>query len=156
MSLPFPDKVEDCSAVREAFILLLPHCGGERVGRRGCFYLAQAVVCCIYVSLTTFVTVFKVCLIVFGFFSFLLLYQNPEMAGQNLRRGSMICFLNKHELQLRSLVSSQCFLFISGVVCVCVYICTTHILHFFKERVKAYFLLCDLIVHYLSQTLILL
>ena len=75
MSLPFPVKVEDCSAVREAFILLLPHCGG-RVGRRGCFYLARAVVCCIYVSLTTFVTVFKVCL--FDSFFFFTVVSKPR------------------------------------------------------------------------------
>lgn len=36
---------------------------------------AHVVVCCIYVSLTTFVTVFML-------FLFLLLDQNPEMAGQ--------------------------------------------------------------------------
>lgn len=44
-------------------------------GGAGTLRQAQVVVCCIYVSLTTFV-------IVFMLFSFLLLYQNPEMAGQ--------------------------------------------------------------------------
>lgn len=29
MSLLFPDKAEDCGAVREAFILSLSHCGGR-------------------------------------------------------------------------------------------------------------------------------
>lgn len=96
----FSDKAEDCGAVREAFILSLSHLG--RGGGDGVFYLAvmwqnlkqaQVVVICIYVSLTTF-------MIVFMLFLFLL-YQNPELAGQKkVCCGGMICFLNKHELQL--------------------------------------------------------
>lgn len=85
MSLLFSDKAEDCGAVREAFYFVAVPLWG-REGRRWRFYFfgsggagtprqAQVVVCCIYVSLTTFV-------IVFMLFSFLLLYQNPEMAGQ--------------------------------------------------------------------------
>lgn len=35
----FSDKAEGCTAVREAFLLLLSHCGGGREGD-GNFYLA--------------------------------------------------------------------------------------------------------------------
>lgn len=49
-------------------------------------------VCCIYVGLMTFVTVFML------FFS--QLYQSRDGRSKKVRCGRMICFLNKHELQL--------------------------------------------------------
>lgn len=102
MSLLFSDKAEDCGAVREAFILSLSHCRGGR-GGDGVFYLAvvwqtprqaQVVVCCIYVSLRTFV-------IVFMLFLFYCCIKTQRWQVKNkVCCGGMICFLNKHELQL--------------------------------------------------------
>lgn len=87
-SLLFPDKAEDCGAVREAFIPLLPHCRGGR-GGDGVFLFdrlrqAHVMVCCIYVSLTTFVTVFMLFLLFFGF---LLLDQKPRNGRSKIRCG---------------------------------------------------------------------
>lgn len=94
----FSDKAEGCTAVREAFLLLLSHYGGGREGRKEmAIFIWQW---CGRLSLL-YLCWFDNLSYCFYVISFVLVYQNPEMAGQKkVCCGGMICFLNKHELQL--------------------------------------------------------
>lgn len=75
----FSDEAGGCAAVREAFILSLSHCRGGREGRRWRFLLADTSGDLLYLCW------FDNLCYCFYVISFILVYQNPEMAGQKIR-----------------------------------------------------------------------
>lgn len=80
-----------CSKVSFVFCCW-PIVGGE--GKTIVFFLIWQLVCCIYVTLTTFVTVFML-------FLFYCCIETQRWQVKNtVCFGRMICFQNKHELQL--------------------------------------------------------
>lgn len=79
----FSDEAGGCAAVREAFILSLSHCRGGRERRRWRFSFGRGVADTSGGLL--YLCWFDNLCYCFYVMSFVLVYQNPEMAGEKIR-----------------------------------------------------------------------